>query len=68
MRIWLVSRDGNPRAAFSTAADASDYVADNGGAVRCDVRCLVLDACTRTEQFFAMPRASNTTLVAAPGR
>ena len=44
MRIWLVSREGHPRALFSTAADANDYVADNGGAKSCDVQCLVLDS------------------------
>jgi hypothetical protein len=60
MRIWLVCRDGRPRAVFSTAADARDYVADNGGAICCDVQCLVLDACTRTQQFFSMPRTANT--------
>ena len=48
MRIWLVRRDGRPRAVFSTAGDASEYVADNGGAICCDVQCLVLDACART--------------------
>jgi len=68
MRIWLVSREGRPRAVFSTAGDASEYVADNGGAICCDVHCLVLDACTRTRHFFSMPRAASLTSAAAPGR
>ena len=58
MRVWLVCRDGRPRALFSTAADARDYVADNGASSGWDVQCLVLDACTRTQQFFSMPRAA----------
>jgi len=45
---------------FSTAGDAHDYVADNGGVARCEVQCLVLDACTRTQQFFSMPRGANS--------
>jgi len=62
VRIWLVCRDGHPRAVFSTAGGASDYMADNGGTASCDVQCLVLDARTRTQQFFSMPRATNSTL------
>jgi len=58
MRIWLVSREGRPRAVFSTAGDARDYMTDNGGATYCQIECLVLDACTRTQQFFAIPRAA----------
>jgi len=64
MRIWLVSREGHPRALFSTAADANDYVADNGGAKSCDVQCLVLDSCARTQQFFLTPRRSATASIA----
>jgi hypothetical protein len=51
MRLWLVCRDGRPRAVFSTAGGAGDYVADNGGAICCDVQCLVLDAWTRTQRW-----------------
>jgi hypothetical protein len=64
MRIWLVCRDGRPRALFSTAGGASDYVADNGGPICCDVQCLVLDAYTRSQQFFSVPRAARSTLAA----
>jgi len=49
MRIWLVCRDGRPRAVFSTAGSANDYAAENGGANCCDVQYLVLDACTRAQ-------------------
>jgi len=65
MRIWLVCRDGRARALFSTAGDASDYVADNGGAAGCDVQCLVLDSCTRTQQFFPMPPCDDIASIAA---
>ena len=55
MRIWLVTRGGRPRALFSTAEGACEYVADNGGTSCCDIQCLVLDAWTRSTQFFLMP-------------
>jgi hypothetical protein len=51
MRVWLVCRDGRPRAVFSTAEGASDYVADNEGASRCDVQGLVLDAYTHSQRW-----------------
>ena len=66
MRIWLVSRDGRPRAVFSTAGDANDYAADNGGTTCCAVQCLILDACTRTQQFFSMPRVAVSASATAP--
>ena len=68
MRIWLVSREGRPRAVFSTATDARDYVADNGGTIHCDVECLVLDARTRTQQFFSTPRPANSAGATDPRR
>jgi hypothetical protein len=51
MRVWLVCRDDRPRAVFSTAEGASDYLADNAGANRCNIQCVVVDAYTRSQRW-----------------
>jgi hypothetical protein len=62
MRIWVVSRNGTPRAVFSTAGGANDYVAGSGSTSRCDVQWFVLDACDDhdTQRFMLTPSAVNS--------
>lgn len=62
MRIWLVCRDGRPRAVFSTAGGAKDFVNENGSETRCDVQYLVLDGCTRAQHQWDFRFVTNRTI------
>jgi hypothetical protein len=58
MRIWVVSSGGVPRAVFSTAGSAKDYI--DGCASHHDVSWFVLDACDDCYAQGVLPRAANT--------